>query len=244
MKITILTLFPEMFKCFVDTSIIKRAIEKKQAEIKLVDIRDYTLSKHKKVDDTPFGGGSGMVMSLQPVVDAIKANSNENTHIILMSAKGTTLKQKKVRDLAIKHQDIMIICGHYEGIDERITNYINEEISIGDYIITGGELSSMVLSDSIIRVLDGVIKEDSHLDESYEDNLLEYPHYTKPSVYDGHEVPSVLLSGHHENIRKFRLYKALETTYQRRKDLLVNREFTKEEKKILEEIEEKDNGKY
>ena len=236
MKITILTLFPEMFNDFKNTSIIKRAIISDKVTIKIVDIRDYTNDPHKKVDDKPYGSQYGMLMTLQPVVSAIRANKSDNTHIILMSAKGKVLKQNYVRKLASSYNDIMIICGHYEGIDDRIINYIDEEISIGDFIITGGELSSMVVSDAIIRVLDGVITSETHLDESHENGLLEYPQYTKPRDFEGHLIPDIIVSGHHENIRKYNLKKSLKITLDKRPDLLTNRIYTKEELLLLDEI--------
>ena len=236
MKITILTLFPEMFDNFKTTSIIKRAINNDHVKINVVDIRDYTDDPHKKVDDKPYGNQYGMIMTLQPVVSAIRAHKQDNTHVILTSAKGNVLKQSHVRELATNYDDIIIICGHYEGIDDRIEHYIDEQISIGDYIITGGELSSMIISDAIIRVLDGVITSETHLDESYENNLLEYPQYTKPRNFEGYEIPEIIVSGHHENIRKYNLKESLRLTLNKRPDLLENRTFTKEENKLLKEV--------
>ena len=241
MKITILTLFPEMFNNFKTTSIIKRAINNDHVKINVVDIRDYTDDPHKKVDDKPYGNQYGMIMTLQPVVSAIRAHKQDNTHVILTSAKGNVLKQSHVRELATNYDDIIIICGHYEGIDDRIEHYIDEQISIGDYIITGGELSSMIISDAIIRVLDGVITSETHLDESYENNLLEYPQYTKPRNFEGHEIPEIIVSGHHENIRKYNLKESLRLTLNKRPDLLENRIFTKEENKLLKEVIEENN---
>lgn len=244
MKITILTIFPEMFDAFIHTSIIKNAINKNLVSIEVVDIRAYTTNKHNKVDDTPFGGGSGMIMTLQPVVDCLRKYQTKDSYTILMSAKGNKLTQKKVRSLSINTNHLILICGRYEGIDDRIVNYIDEEISIGDYIITGGELSSMVLSDAVIRVIDGVIKTDSHQDESYEDGLLEYPQYTKPFDFEGYKVPDVLLSGNHKNIKEFRKKEALRLTYERRKDLLENKELNLEETKLLKLIMENNNEKH
>ena len=241
MKITILTLFPEMFDNFKTTSIIKRAINNDHVKINVVDIRDYTDDPHKKVDDKPYGNQYGMIMTLQPVVSAIRAHKQDNTHVILTSAKGNVLKQSHVRELATNYDDIIIICGHYEGIDDRIEHYIDEQISIGDYIITGGELSSMIISDAIIRVLDGVITSETHLDESYENNLLEYPQYTKPRNFEGYEIPEIIVSGHHENIRKYNLKESLRLTLNKRPDLLENRTFTKEENKLLKEVMEENN---
>lgn len=241
MRITILTLFPEMYDGFINTSIIARAIKQEKVTIDLVNIRDFTLDKHNHVDDTPFGGGRGMVMMCQPVLDALASVRTTASKVYLMAAAGETFNQKTARQFAsLEH--IILICGHYEGLDARIYDCVDGLLSIGDYILTGGELPSMIVSDAIIRLLDGVIVEESHQDESFENGLLEYPHYTKPVDYQGKKVPDVLLSGHHENIRKYRLKESLRNTYKLRPDLLENREFSKEECKLLEEVkqEEKD----
>ncbi len=235
MRITILTLFPEMFEGFLNTSIIKRAIENEQISIDLVDFREFTLDKHNHVDDTPCGGGQGMVIACQSVVDALESVRTEDSYVILMSPRGFVYKQKKAHELANKNH-VIIICGHYEGFDERILNYVDEEVSIGDYILTGGELGAMVVADSIIRLCDGVIRKESYEDESFENGLLEYPQYTRPIDFRGDVVPDVLLSGHHENIRKWRLEKSLELTMKRRPDLLENRKFSSEELKIIEKL--------
>lgn len=237
MRITILTLFPSMFDGFLNTSIIKRAIENNKVTIELCNIRDYTNEKHGHVDDTPFGGGQGMILRVQPVLDALKAIKTEGSYVILMGPSGNKFNQKTAHRYVNDVQHLIIICGHYEGIDYRIKDYIDEEISIGDYIITGGELASMIISDACTRLLDGVIVEESHQDESFENGLLEYPQYTKPSIYDGKEVPQVLLSGHHENIRKYRIKESLRITKKNRPDLLENRLFSKEELRFLEEID-------
>jgi len=239
MKITILSLFPEMYEGFLTTSIIKKALDKKAVEIEIINFREYTLDRHHHVDDTPYGGGQGMVLACQPIVDALKAVKSENCKTYLMAPVGESLSQKKVRELS-KNDHLILVCGHYEGFDERISNYVDGALSIGDYVLTGGELASMVIADAVIRTLPGVIVEASHLDESFENDLLEYPQYTKPVVYDGFEVPEVLLSGHHENIRKWRLKKSLERTLQYRPNLLEKHEFTKEELKMLEEIKKND----
>lgn len=239
MKITILSLFPEMFNGFLSTSIIKKALDKQAVEIEVVNFRDYTLDRHNHVDDTPYGGGQGMVLSCQPIVDALKAVKTVNAKTYLMAPVGETLSQKKVRELA-QHDHLILVCGHYEGFDERISNYVDGALSIGDYVLTGGELASMVISDAVIRTLPGVIVEASHLDESFENELLEYPQYTKPVNYEGFEVPEVLLSGHHENIRKWRLKQSLMRTLKYRPDLLEKHQFSKEELKIMEEIKKND----
>lgn len=208
-----------MFDGFVSESIIKRAIEKGKVEVTIHNIRDYSKDPHKKVDDYQFGGGSGMVLMPQPIIDAIEDLKREDTFVILMSPQGIPYKQKIAHELSQK-KHILIICGHYEGFDERIRSFVDMEISIGDYILTGGELASMVVSDSIIRLLDDVITKESSENESFENHLLDYPVYTKPVDFRGMKVPDVLLSGHHENIRKWRLEQQMNRTQERRPDLL------------------------
>lgn len=219
MKIDILTLFPSMFDGFLHESIIKRAIEKGKVEVNIYNIRDYSKDPHKKVDDYQFGGGSGMVLMPQPIFDAVEDLKKEDTFVILMSPQGVPYKQKIAHELSYK-KHILIICGHYEGFDERIRSLADMEISIGDYILTGGELASMVVSDSIIRLLDEVITKESSENESFENHLLDYPVYTKPVEFRDMKVPDVLLSGHHENIRKWRLEQQISRTQERRPDLL------------------------
>ena len=219
MIIDILTLFPNMFDGFLKESIIKRACDFEKVTINIHNIRDYSTDSHKKVDDYGYGGGNGMVLMPQPIFDAIKEIKKEDSYIIIMTPQGQKYKQQMAYDLS-KHKHIIIICGHYEGFDERIRTLANIEISIGDYILTGGELPSMVITDSIVRLIDGVISEDSHLKESFNNDLLDYPVYTHPSNYKGLEVPSVLLSGHHENIEKWRLEQQIKRTKERRSDLL------------------------
>ncbi len=238
MRITILTLFPEMFSGFLETSIIARAIAKGSVEISCVNIRDFSQDKHHHVDDTPFGGGQGMVLQCQPVLDALQSVKTSKSKVYLMAPAGKVFKQKVARELS-QEEDLILICGHYEGFDARILDFVDGQLSIGDYILTGGELAAMVISDAVIRLVQDVITEESHLDESFENGLLEYPQYTKPSDYKGLKVPEVLLSGHHENIRQYRLKESIRNTYENRPDLLENREFTKEELKFLEEIKKK-----
>lgn len=235
MKITILTLFPEMFEGFLNTSIIKKARLKELVEFELVDIRSFTTNKHNRVDDYPFGGGQGLVMAVQPIADALKSVKKDTSKVMMASASGTTINQAKVRKLA-EEEHLILLCGHYEGIDQRVMKLVDEEFSIGDYILTGGELPSMVLADAITRLLEGVIKEDSHLDESFENGLLEYPHYTRPEEYEGEAIPEVLKSGHHEKIRRFRLKESLRKTWTVRPDLFKNYELNKEETDLLIEI--------
>lgn len=235
MRITVLTLFPEFFDSFTNTSIIKRALNGDKITFETINYRDYTKDKHNNVDDTICGGGAGMLLTCQPIVDCIKDIRTENSLVIMLSPQGDTFTQQKARDLS-KHDHIILLCGHYEGFDERIRNYVDMEISIGDYVLTGGEAGALVISDALIRLVDGVIRKDSHEDDSFENGLLEYPQYTRPIDFEGKKVPDVLLSGHHENIRKWRLKESLRKTLKRRPELLDNREFSKEEVKMLDEI--------
>lgn len=241
MKITILTLFPEMFNGFLENSIIKRALAKKVVEVKIVNIRDYTLDKYGRVDTPPIGGGAGLIMKCQPIVDALKANSTASSRKILLSPKGKTYSQKDAVRLS-KEEDIVIICGHYEGIDERVNNYVDELISIGDYVLTGGEIPSMAIADSIIRLLDGAITDESLSEESFDNNLLEYPQYTEPDNFDGHKVPEILYTGNHKAIEKYRRKEALRITKEKRPDLFKKIELTKEDQKLLKEIEDGDEN--
>ena len=222
MKIDILTLFPDMFKGFKSESIIKRAIETKKVKIKTHNFRDFATNKHKKVDDTPYGGGAGMVLMCQPIFDAVESIRKEDSKVILLSPQGKKYNQKMAYELA-KEKHIIMICGHYEGFDERIKTICDEEISIGDYVLTGGELPSMVLTDSIVRLLPGVIDEQSHINDSFNDNLLDYPTYTKPRNYKGLEVPDILLSGDHKKIDKWRNEQRVRITIRNRPDLLKDK---------------------
>lgn len=245
MKINILTLFPKMFDGFLNESIIARAIKAKLVEVKIIDIRDFCSDKHKQADDIPFGGGSGMVMKIEPIFAALESVGGK---VVYTSPQGERLNQNLVKTL-LQNEELTIIAGHYEGIDERIIETkVDMEISIGDFVLTGGELAAMVISDAIIRLIPDVIKKDSYENDSFFNGLLDYPHYTRPAEYEGLKVPEVLLSGHHKKIDEWRLKQSLKRTYLRRKDLLENREFTKLEKKLLEEIKsellkEKENEK-
>ncbi len=219
MKFDVLTLFPEMFE-ILNQSIIGKAIEKDLIDIHLINIRDFSKDKHKKVDDTPYGGGAGMVMKPDVVYDAYQSIKDRNAKVIYMSPQGKPLNQDKVEELS-KENHLIILCGHYEGIDQRVLDKIvDEEISIGDYVLTGGEIPAMVLIDSVSRYVEGVLKEDSIKEESFSNGLLEYPQYTRPEVFEGMKVPEVLLSGHHENIEKWRKEKSLEMTKKKRPDIL------------------------
>ncbi len=219
MKIDVLTLFEQMYQNFLEESIIKRAIESKKIEVNLHNIRDYSLDKHKKVDDYPYGGGAGMVLMCEPIFRAIDDLKKENTKVIMMSPRGKVFNQKKAVELSL-NEHLIILCGHYEGFDERISTIVDEEISIGDYILTGGELASMVVMDAIIRLVPDVISDDSKTFESFNDNLLDYPNYTYPREFRGLKVPEVLLSGHHENIDKYRNEMRYKITQEKRPDLL------------------------
>lgn len=221
MRIDILTLFKEQFKGFLETSIIKRAIDKKQVEINLIDIRDFVQNKHRQVDDTVYGGGSGMVIMVEPVVLALESVKTKDSKVILLTPSGEVYNQEKAISLS-KEKHLIIICGHYEGIDERIKHFVDMEISIGDFVLTGGEIPSMVVVDSITRLLDGVITKESLESESFNDNLLDYPVYTKPRNFRGYEVPEVLVSGNHERIKEYRQEERIKRTNERRKDLIDN----------------------
>ena len=219
MKIDVLSLFPGMFSGVFEESIIKRAINENKVSINIHNFRDFSLDPHNKVDDTPYGGGAGMVLTCQPIFDCVKALRKEDSIVILMTPDGEVYKQKKAYELS-KCSHLILICGHYEGFDERIRSICDMEISIGDYVLTGGELASMVLVDSIVRLMPGVIVEDSHINDSFNNNLLDYPTYTKPRVYEGMEVPEVLLSGDHKKIEQYRYEESLKRTKERRPDLL------------------------
>jgi len=219
MKYSVLTLFPEMFK-ILETSIIGKAIEKDLINIDLINIRDFSKDKHKKVDDTPYGGGAGMVIRPDVVYDAYKSINDENATVIHLSPKGKVLNQDLVKTLS-KKEHIILLCGHYEGIDQRVIDEIvDEEISIGDYVLTGGELPALVLIDSVSRYIEGVLSRESITEESFTNNMLEYPQYTRPEVFHGVRVPEVLTSGNHKNIEKWRKEKSIEITKNKRPDLL------------------------
>lgn len=236
MRIDILTLFPEMFDGFLKSSIIKRAIEKGIVEVNIIDYRAFSLDKHHKVDDTIYGGGAGMLISVEPVVRCLKSiDGFSEARKVITSPTGECFSQKKAIELA-KLDHLIIICGHYEGIDARINNYVDEEISIGDYVLTGGEVASLAMIDSIIRLLPGAITLESTMDESFSDGLLEYDQYTKPLSFDGYDVPFVLTNGNHEEIRKWRRFNAIKKTYKKRPDLLKNKELSKEDLAFLKKV--------
>ena len=219
MKIDILTLFPEMFDGFINTSIIKRAIEKEKVTINLINFRDYSPLNNKQVDDTPYGGGSGMILRCEPIFECLDSLDTSDAYIILLSPEGTKYKQSVAKRL-LEHKHLIIICGHYEGFDERIKTRVDEVISIGDYILTGGEIPAMAITDSITRLIPGVITNKSLLDESFNDSLLDYPTYTKPAEYRGLKVPDVLTSGNHQKINEYRVTSRIEKTKVLRPDLM------------------------
>lgn len=240
MRIDILTLFPDMCDAVMSESIIGRARKAGKVEIHCTDIREYTENKHRNVDDTPYGGGMGMIMQAQPIYDCYQAICEETgakPHLIFLTPQGKTLTQQRVRELA-EYDNIALLCGHYEGVDQRVIDELQpEEISVGDYVLTGGELPALIVADSVCRMLPGVLSDEAcFTDESHYNSLLEYPQYTRPPVWRDREVPSVLLSGHHANIEKWRRRQSLKRTLERRPDMFQNAELTKNDRKILEEI--------
>ena len=219
MKIDILTLFPNMFDSFFKESIIKRAIENNKVEINVIDFREYSKDPHKKVDDTPYGGGAGMVLTCQPIFDCVESLRTPESKVIILTPSGKLYKQETAYDLS-KESHLIIICGHYEGFDERILSLADLQISIGDYVLTGGEIPALVLVDSITRLIDGVITKESHENDSFNNNLLDYPTYTKPADYKGMKVPDVLISGDHKKIDEYRKTEQIRKTKENRPDLL------------------------
>lgn len=239
MKFTVLTLFPELFEHIEDYSILGRAIKDDRIQLETVNIRDFSENKHKKVDDYPFGGGPGMLMTPQPLADAIEASRSEKSYTVYLSPRGTMLTQKKLEKLSQK-EHLVLVNGHYEGIDERIIeHYIDEEISIGDYILSGGEFGSLVIIDGVSRLVDGVLSnEDSSKSESHSDYLLEYSQYTRPRNFRGFEVPEVLLSGDHKAIEEFKRKDALKQTLIKRPDLLERADLTDKDLNYLRELKQ------
>lgn len=240
MKISILTLFPEMCNAYLSESIIGRARSAGKVQIECVDIRDYTKDKHRRVDDTPYGGGMGMIMQVDPVYDCFQAICEKDgtvPHLIYLTPQGKTLTQKRVVELS-KLDNIALLCGHYEGIDERVIEELRpEEISVGDYVLTGGELPALILADSVSRMLPGVLSNDECFEEeSHFNSLLEYPQYTRPYEWRGRKVPDVLLTGHHANVDKWRREQSLKRTAERRPDMLEKADLTKEDRKYLSQL--------
>lgn len=243
MRFIILTIFPEMFDSFLANSIIKRAIGKNLIEVKLINIRNYTLDKYGRIDTPPIGGGAGLIMKCQPIIDALKANSSTISHKICLAPRGNIFNQEKAIELKNK-EELVILCGHYEGFDERIYNYFDESISIGDYILTGGEPAAMCIIDAVSRLIKGVISDESTVEESFTNNLLEYPQYTEPYEYDNKLVPDILYSGNHEAINKYRKKKSLELTRNLRKDLFDKLELSKQDKILLAELDNNEQPKW
>ncbi|MDD6673152.1 MAG: tRNA (guanosine(37)-N1)-methyltransferase TrmD [Eubacteriales bacterium] len=240
MRIDIMTLFTDMCDSVLNESIIGRARQAGKVEINTVDIRDFSIDKHRHVDDKPYGGGNGMVMLAEPIYrcyNSICEQIGKKPHLVYMTPQGKTLTQQRVKELS-KLDNIVILCGHYEGVDERVIDELQpEEISIGDYVLTGGELPALILADSISRMLDGVLSNDECFEEeSHYNSLLEYPQYTHPAMWNGREVPEVLLSGHHQNVDKWRRKQSIKRTYERRPDMLENAELTKDDLKYIEEL--------
>lgn len=244
MKFDVLSLFPEMFEP-LKQSIVGRAIKNGKIELNIINIRDFSKDIHKKVDDTPYGGGAGMVIMPNVVYDAYCSIPNrKKAKVIYLSPQGSVLTQEKVVNLS-QQEHLILLCGHYEGIDQRvIEKIVDEEISIGDYVLTGGEIPAMVLIDSVSRYVDGALNEVSIQEESFTEGLLEYPQYTRPETFLKEKVPEVLLSGHHENINKWRRKESLKNTIKKRPDLIENRTLSENDKKILKEIEKEENFKW
>lgn len=245
MKIDIMTLFPEMCETVLGESIIGRARRAGKVDISCVNIRDFSGNKHNKVDDTPYGGGMGMIMSATPIYNCFNSlynsEADEKPHLIYMSPKGRTFDQAKAIELS-QYKHIVLLCGHYEGVDQRVIDEIvDEEISVGDYVLTGGELPALTVADAVCRMLPGVLSDDiCFTEESHMGGLLEYPQYTKPDCWNGRKVPEVLLSGHHANISRWRREKSIEETYHRRPEMLKTAELTKEDIKYLNKIKNSD----
>lgn len=246
MRIDILTLFPQMCDTVMSESIIGRARQTGKVEINCIDIRDYTLDKHRRVDDKPYGGGMGMVMAPQPIYDCFNALCDETgskPHLIYLTPQGKTLTQQRVKELA-KLEHIALLCGHYEGIDERVIEALEpEEISVGDFVLTGGELPALIVADSVSRMLPGVLSDDECFEEeSHFNSLLEYPQYTHPSEWQGRTVPDVLLSGHHAKVDEWRREKSLERTLSRRPDMLENAELSDKDKAFLSKLKKEQSN--
>ena len=235
MKIKIMTLFPNFYDAFLNSSIIGRAISKGLIEFELINIRDYSLDKNHRVDDHPIGGGAGLIMRLEPLVDCLRVNTNDKTHKILMGPKGHTFTQKDAIRLS-KMDEICLICGHYEGVDCRFEDYVDEEMSIGDFVLTGGEIPAMAIADSVVRLLKGAIADDSTKEESFNSSLLEYPQYTYPKEYEGKKIPEILFCGNHQVVEEYHRKEALKETFKHRPDLLESLLYTKKDVQYLNEI--------
>lgn len=238
-----MTLFPEFYDQFIKSSIIGRSISKDLVEINVVNIRDYSLERTHRVDDHPIGGGAGLVMRLEPLMDCLRANTSEKTHKILMGPKGHTFCQKDAIRLS-KMDEICLICGHYEGVDARFEEYVDEQLSIGDFILTGGEIPAMAITDSIVRLLKGAIADESTEEESFNNSLLEYPQYTYPREYEGKKVPDILFCGNHEVIESYRRKEAIRVTYRKRRDLFNKMVYSKKDYKLIQEVLNEEESDY
>lgn len=243
MKFSVLTIFPNMFDSVLNESILKRAIGKKIIEIELINVRDFSKDRTHRIDRPPVGGGAGLIMQCQPIYDALGAVKTPNSHVVLLSPRGKMYNQAIAKQFKnIDH--LILICGHYEGIDERIYNYADEIISIGDYVLTGGEIAAMSIIDSVARLKEGVINTESLNDESFENGLLEYPQYAEPYDFKGDKIPQILYSGNHSAIQKYRLYQSLKLTKELRPDLFAKHELTKSEKKLMDEYANENIPKF
>lgn len=235
MKITILTIFPDFFDKFLDSSIVKRAIAKGVVSFEIVNIRDYSLDKNHRVDDHPFGGGAGLVMRLEPLVGALRAHSGKDTHKIFLGPRGKRYSQEDAVRLSRK-EDILLVCGHYEGVDSRFLDYVDEEISLGDFVLTGGEIAAMAVADSVTRLLKGAISEESTKEESFDGSLLEYDQYTYPVEFEGKRVPDILFCGNHEAVKEYRRKESLRITYEKRRDLFDRAPYDRKDYEYLQEL--------
>jgi tRNA (guanine37-N1)-methyltransferase len=242
MKIKILTIFPEFYQEFIKSSIVGRAISKGLVTLEIVNIRDYSLDKNHRVDDHPIGGGAGLIMRLEPLMDCLKANTTPKTYKVLMGPKGHAYTQGDARRYS-KMDEIALICGHYEGIDSRFNDYVDEEVSLGDFILTGGEIPAMAIADSVIRLLKGAIADESTEEESFNDGVLEYPQYTYPKEYDGRKIPDILFSGNHQVIAEYHRKEALRDTMEKRPDLFRKIAYSKKDAELIEEIRKNKPGK-
>lgn len=236
MKYTIITLFPKIISAYLEESIIKKAIQRNLITVEIVDLRDYTNLAHNQVDEYQFGGGAGMVLMIEPLVNALEAVKTPDSKVCLLTPQGKTWDQKQAQATIQKTNHLILICGHYEGFDERFLNYVDQEISIGDYVLTGGELPALAVLDSTIRLIPGVLNPESISNESFQNHLLDYPVYTKPVDFRGDKVPEVLLSGHHANIQKFREEQQLLKTWAKRPDLIVEKQLTTHQIALLKKI--------
>ncbi len=241
MKIKIMTLFPEFYNEFLKGSIIGRAISKKIVDIEIINIRDYSLDKNHRVDDHPIGGGAGLIMRLEPLMDCLKSNTTNKTHKIFMGPKGHSYSQKDAMRLS-KMNEICLICGHYEGVDARFMDYVDEEISLGDFILTGGEIPAMAITDSIVRLLKGAIADESTQEESFTNTILEYPQYTYPKEYDGKKIPDILFCGNHEVIKQYQRKQAIKDTYEKRPDLFDKMTYSKKDYELIKQVLQHDDS--